>query len=156
MKRLAQQEAFQGLLTVLNLSCCDNYTLYYTINAIMTAKVTSLSWIWIWHMAKWVVIKKDILDECKVFPNDWWLKICSCHISHKESLEKFFYFLINIQHILPQDWNSCLTALQHKVNNCYYLQPCRADDFYARASRLNISVVFLTEKFFKLSDPTPP
>lgn len=49
---------------------------------------------------------------------------------------------------------SCLTALQHKVNPCYYVQLCRADDFYVRCSRLNI-LVFLTRRGFQALKPHP-
>lgn len=51
----------------------------------------------------------------------------------------------------------CLTCLQYKVNPCYYVQPCRAHDFYASGCRLNISVVpFEQGEVFNPSNPTPP
>lgn len=48
-------------------------------------------------------------------------------------------------------WLPCNT----KVSPCYYVQLCRADDFYARGSRLNISVVCLTGKSFQALQPYP-
>ena len=112
------------LTAVLSLSYYDNYTLYYAV------KVSP----WQLKLCLFHTDARGSLD--KVFH-----VICSRHISHKEKRSTY---------ILPRDWSSCLTGLlQHKVSPCYYVQPCRADDFYARGSRLNISVVFLTGKMFQ-------
>lgn len=141
-KSRAQLEAVQGLLV--NLGHYDSYTLYCTVSPAVTAPVPSLSW-------RWLV--SDILVVSKVFFHvTWWVMIYSCHISHREKN-------INIHPAPTGKVCSCSTALRHKVNPCYYVQPCRADDFYARGGRLNISVcvfvAFWLGELLELSYPTP-
>lgn len=60
--------------------------------------------------------------------------------------------------VQPRDWSSVqlfgCPALQ--VNPCHYVQPCRADDFYVRRSRLNIAVFLDWERFSgSLTQPHP-
>lgn len=90
MKTPAQQETIQAcLLTgVLNLSSCDNYTLYYTVKAIMTAQVVSLLCICLGHFRQSL---RHISHKGKVstyiLPRDWnSLQLFDCPATQSQSL----------------------------------------------------------------------
>lgn len=87
MMRAAQQEAIQGLLSngwAKSQLLWQLSTVFYTVSAIWQLKPSSLqgpccSGPFVWF-----------------FPCDWWVKVCSCHIFHKEKISRY---------ILPRDWN---------------------------------------------------
>lgn len=109
--------------------------------------------------------------HCKPFYDSWscvsfmQMTCCFGHFRWLYSLSMWLMWMICRRHIFPtkistrvqpRDWSSVqlfgCPALQ--VNPCHYVQPCRADDFYVRRSRLNIAV-FWTGRGFQALLPNP-
>lgn len=113
MKRRAQLEAIEGQLV----NCGAKSQLLWQLYAVLQCKCyydSSSS------VPFTQVIALDILDKCKVFPRDWWF-VAVTFPTKKTN-----------QHTSRPKTGAvcrCLTAQQHKVDPCYYVQPCRADDF---------------------------
>lgn len=89
MTRAAQQEAIQGPLS----NCWAKSQLLWQLSTVFYIATV------LYDSSNWVLCRGLVALDLLYgfFPCDWWVKVCSCHIFHKEKISRY---------ILPRDWNS--------------------------------------------------